>query len=217
MPSLQRGTGLAGTPAPPQTQTAPKPHKRRIDVDDELVVVGSRRDSKIRATHLAFGQVFDDQEWRVEGIGTVRSIPHTSPDRAQAQSGARWRAKQAVRTEGAAFGVGIEGYIERIGGVHFGGFHVVVAHWDGTNGEASTAQIEIPQSYVRQVYEGGSLNQIIERLVIASSGPLTESDDIRNSFWSFMTGGALNRETGTYQGIALALARFKRPNQFSED
>lgn len=170
------------------------------------VVVASRNPAKRRAVQRAFADVLPGSALRVESLSVPSGVKDQPDADEETRRGAhqRVRAAQAARP-GADFWVGLEGGLERIGGVWLASAWMVVRAADGRVGEARTPTLPLPPD-VQALLEGGmELGEANDRVFAT-----TDSKQGGGAF-GLLTGGRLTRSGVYAQTLALALLPLTHP------
>jgi inosine/xanthosine triphosphatase len=165
------------------------------------VVVGSLNPVKIAAARAVFGR------WK-EGAVTVDAVDVPSGvaaqpwDDAETRRGALNRARQALRQDGADFGVGLEGGLLEVDGALYTSAWCAVVRADGVIGIAGGENLQLPSSVVEHVRAGRELGEAVD----AVTG--RENTKHHGGAIGAFTAGRLTRQTAYEHVLTLALARF---------
>ncbi len=164
-----------------------------------LAAVGSDNPVKVNAVKRAFGAFFGE----IPEVKAVKVSSGTSPEPfySEVLRGAKNRAERAMEIVARAdFGVGIEGGVVRVAGVHYLGGLVYVVARDGTVGRGFSGLFECPPEILERLIRGEELGDVIAQL--------TGEPEAKRGKGAigFLTGGAVDR-TGLYEhGVLMALA-----------
>lgn len=173
------------------------------------IAVGSHNPVKLEAVRLGFEAVWNDAEHTVFGVDVTSGIADQPMSDEESLTGARNRAKEALReSPGAHFGVGLEGGLHKIGGQYFDCGWIVVVDKEGREGIGSTARILTPPKIVELIEQGMELGAANDALFGAVNSKQAQGH------FGLMTNNAMTR-TGAYRdGVIVALSRFLHPHLF---
>ncbi|MEM1984631.1 MAG: inosine/xanthosine triphosphatase, partial [Candidatus Korarchaeum sp.] len=159
---------------------------------------GSTNPVKVEAVRRAFSRFW---EVEVRGVKVDSEVP-AEPFGAAAMEGARNRARKALRTLNADFGVGIEGGIFYLFGNYYCAGFVWVERSDGAQSTGTSGWFECPRSFLPELLTGTELGDLMAKL----SG----KDDIKREEGAigFFTRGTVNRVDLYTHGVLMALVKF---------
>ena len=169
------------------------------------VVVGSKNPVKIQATKEAFEKLWPKKNRSVIGLEVKSGVSDQPMSDEESIKGASNRAKKALKTGKADFGIGFEGGLHKIGEKWFDCGWVVVVNKKGQIGIATTVRVEIPRKMMRLIIKGKELGEVID---IHSGGVNMKQ---KEGHFGFITNGAITRAEGYRDGLIMALARFLHP------
>jgi inosine/xanthosine triphosphatase len=123
-------------------------------------------------------------------------------------TGARNRAKKALESLGADYGVGLEGGLQEIEGNWFDAGWIVVVDKEGNEGIGSTIRMMTPEKMMDLIKQGMELGHVNDKLFGL------ENSKHGDGHFGLMTNGAITRTDGYRDGVIAALARFIKPEVF---
>ncbi|GCE48154.1 inosine/xanthosine triphosphatase [Thermosporothrix hazakensis] len=173
-----------------------------------FVAVGSTNPVKIAAVHQAFQQVWPESIWQIEGVSVTSDVSAQPMSNEECITGARNRARKALQTLKADYGVGLEGGLFQVGDAWFNTGWIVVIDAVGREGIGATIAMATPESVMRFIQEGMELGDICDRLFHQ------ENSKQGDGYFGLLTQNAVTRTTGYTQGVLSALARFLSPELF---
>jgi len=173
-----------------------------------IVAVGSRNPVKIAAASAGFAALWPDQAWRVEGCDVPSGVPDQPMSNAESIEGARNRAFRARRALGAAWGVGIESGLERIGETWFSTGWVVIVDAGGNEGVASSMLRPVPLPSMALVLQGHELGHANDQVFG------TVNSKQATGLIGLLTNDVLTRKGVFRDAVIAALARFLHPELF---
>ncbi len=165
------------------------------------VVVASLNPVKVAATRAVFGR------WKagpvtIDAVDVPSGVAAQPWGDAETRRGALHRARQALRQNGADFGVGLEGGLLEVDGALYTSAWCAVARADGVIGVAGGENLQLPSRVVEQVRAGRELGYAID----AVTG--RENTKHHGGAIGAFTVGWLTRQTAYEHVLTLALARF---------
>lgn len=172
------------------------------------IAVGSKNPVKIACVQQAFEKVFPDTTWEVEGIDVVSGVSDQPMSDKESITGARNRAKKALESLGADYGVGLEGGLQEIEGNWFDAGWIVVVDKEGNEGIGSTIRMMTPEKMMDLIKQGMELGHVNDKLFGM------ENSKHGDGHFGLMTNGAITRTDGYRDGVIAALARFIKPEVF---
>jgi len=172
------------------------------------VAVGSTNPVKVSSTKQAFQAVWPNEKWTIEGVSVKSGVPDQPMSDEQSIKGATNRAKRALKTLRADFGVGLEGGIQKIGKNYFDCGWVVVVNKTGAIGVGSSAKVIVPVKMMKHIKRGVELGIACD-IVFKSKNSKQE-----NGHFGLMTKNIITRTSGYKDGIVMALVRFIHPHLF---
>jgi inosine/xanthosine triphosphatase len=172
------------------------------------IAVGSKNPVKIACVQQAFEKVFPDTTWEVEGIDVVSGVSDQPMSDKESITGARNRAKKALESLGADYGVGLEGGLQEIEGNWFDAGWIVVVDKEGNEGIGSTIRMMTPEKMMDLIKQGMELGHVNDKLFGL------ENSKHGDGHFGLMTNGAITRTDGYRDGVIAALARFIKPEVF---
>ncbi len=183
------------------------------------VIVGSTSPTKVKAAELVFGQLFS--ALLVRALALPSGVPDQPIGYEETRVGAVNRAQAALKTEGATWGLGLEGGVrfDEIGTAWLFGV-VAVGHsiTRQATGPATrqnehsqiytsrTAELLLPESVGQRAKAGEELGHIMDEL--------WQTTDIKKGVGTvgLLTNGQVTRTQVWQQALALALAPFLHPD-----
>jgi inosine/xanthosine triphosphatase len=172
------------------------------------IAVGSKNPVKIACVQQAFEKVFPDTTWEVEGVDVVSGVSDQPMSDKESITGARNRAKKALESLGADYGVGLEGGLQEIEGNWFDAGWIVVVDKEGNEGIGSTIRMMTPEKMMDLIKQGMELGHVNDKLFGL------ENSKHGDGHFGLMTNGAITRTDGYRDGVIAALARFIKPEVF---
>jgi len=172
------------------------------------IAVGSLNPVKLAAVEQAFSIVWPDLVWEVIGAEVASGVSAQPMSDRESIRGAINRAKKSINEVKAAYGVGLEGGLQKIGKRWFDCGWIAVIDKQGNLGIASTARIETPPKIFELVNRGIELGSAIDLLLNTTNSKQNEGH------FGVMTRGLIKRQDAYREGVVVALARFIRPKVF---
>lgn len=172
------------------------------------VAVGSENPVKIEAVKEAFKKVWPKNKLEIVGVKVSSGVSDQPMSDKEAIKGATNRARRALKSTGADFGVGLEGGVNKIGSRWFDCGWMVVTDKKGRIGIGSGTRIETPEKIMKLLREGrelGTANDILFGTKNSKQG---------QGHFGLMTNGILTRKSEYVTGIISALSRFLHPEIF---
>jgi inosine/xanthosine triphosphatase len=175
-----------------------------------LVAVGSLNPVKINAVKQAFEKVFPEDTWNVQGVAVKSGIPDQPMNDRQSIRGARNRARRAMKTLQADYGVGLEGGLHKIGKQWFDTGWMVIIDKQGNEGVGSTIRMKTPDVMMKHIHAGMELGQVNDLIFKKNNSKQA------NGHFGLMTNDAITRTSAYVDGLVAALVAFIHPNLFEE-
>lgn len=172
------------------------------------VAVGSENPVKIGAVKESFKKVWPKKKWQIIGVKVSSGVSDQPMSDKEAIKGATNRAKRAMKSIGADFGVGLEGGVNKIGKTWFDCGWMVVIDKKGRTGIGSGTRIETPEKIMRLLRQGRELGTANDILFGTKNSKQAEGH------FGLMTNGILNRKSEYVSGLISALSRFLHPEIF---
>lgn len=169
------------------------------------IAVGSNNPVKIKAAKDAFNALWPTKKWIVEGVGVSSGVADQPMSDEESIKGAGNRAKRAMKTLNADFGVGLEGGLQKIGNKWFDCGWAVVINNKGEFGIASTARIETPKKLMKLIKKGKELGEVNDLYF------KKENSKQGQGHFGLMTNGVITRAQGYKDGLVMALTRYLHP------
>ena len=179
------------------------------------VIVGSTNPVKVEAVRIAFTRVWPEQAWEIQGISVPSGIASQPMSDEESIAGARNRARNAIDvhtaidTPDVAYGVGLEGGIQRVGTHYYDSGWCVVLDKQGREGIGSTIHLVVPPKMMRMIQQGKELGEVID-IVFQQ-----ENSKQAMGHFGLMTNNAVTRAGAYADGVVSALARFIHPELFT--
>lgn len=173
------------------------------------VVVGSRNPVKIAAVRAVLRRVYGEGV-EVEAREVKSGVPEQPWGDEETVRGARQRAEEALRAEGAALGVGLEAGLVAVGGDIFTCAWCVVMRRDGTTGVAGGANLLLAPAVAEAVRAGAELGPTMDAL--------TGSHNTKQGRGAIgiLTRGYLDRQSSYEHLLTLAMARLLTPHYYEQ-
>ncbi len=197
--AAERDANLAG-----QTHLPRSSEMRRT-----IVAVGSTNPAKVEAVRAAFVALWPEHIWEVRAVSVASGIAAQPMSDEESITGARNRARAALESGEAAFGVGLEGGLQQVGEWWFDSGWIVVRDREGREGIGSTAKIIVPPAMLELIQQGMELGDAVDRLFQQHNSKQAQGH------FGLMTGGAITRAAAYKDGVLSALARFVHPHLFA--
>lgn len=172
------------------------------------VAVGSKNRVKIEATKKAFESVFPDEKWEIEGIDVKSEVSDQPMSDTESVTGAKNRARKALKALTADFGVGLEGGLHEVEGEWFDSGWIVIVNTKGEEGIGSTIRMSLPKKIMQHIHKGIELGLACD-IVFA-----TKDSKQSTGHFGLMTNNAVTRESCYRDGVVAALARFVHEELF---
>lgn len=173
------------------------------------IAVGSDNPTKIEPVQKVFSSLFG--KVNVVGVKVGSGVSEQPKSSHEIFLGAKNRAKRSLAAvDGAKYGVGIEGGLEEREYGWFESSLVVIVNTDGEMGIGSSGGIVLPDSFLKEINKGKSLEEVIdERLGTHKIGRGI-------GMFGVMTNEYVTRSAGVEHGVAFALSRFLHGDLFEE-
>lgn len=164
-----------------------------------IVAVETENPAKLKAVDVAFREAFPNAGLEVRQVVCGLDTPEQPLDEAIA-IGAHQRARAAVETPDADYGVGIEAGLLALPGSEnpFSIQVCVIMDRDGTASVGLGPGYQLPKDLLQAVMHGASLRDAFERL-------LNEDDPNRHGAVYYLSGGRIDRTELTVQAVRMAL------------
>lgn len=177
-----------------------------------IVAVGSQNPSKLEAVRLGFCAYAPETEWTVVGTPASSGVGDQPMSPLETVRGAHARAKHALElAPEAAYGVGLEGGLERLDGEWYDRGWIVVRHRDGREGIGSTVGMPVDKEVIRLVLEEG------QELGIAADRVFgTVNLKMAQGHFGFMTNNLITRATGYRDAVIVALSHLRHASVASQ-
>ena len=192
----------AGAPDAGAAQTVRLPADRR----PEKIAVGSGNPLKLRAVKKVLAQMGENIE--VVAVPAESGVSHTPQSNEETIAGAARRAREAKKTDRAAWGIGLEGGMARFAGTWFSGVWCVIT--DGNRSfPGGGVHFQLPPHLVERIVKnkeemGPCLDEI--------SGVKTSKKKMGAE--GILTKGLLDRENTLAAAFRYALAPFLHPGWY---
>lgn len=175
-----------------------------------LVAVGSTNPVKIEAVRSAFETLWLEQSWEIRAVSVASGVAPQPMSDLESITGARNRARTALSSTDAIYGVGLEGGLQQVGEWWFDSGWIVVVDRNGCEGIGSTAKLVIPTQMITLIHQGMEMGEAVDVVF--------QQQNSRQSHGHFglMTRNAITRTKAYADGVLVALARFVHPHIFDE-
>jgi inosine/xanthosine triphosphatase len=172
------------------------------------VAIGSTNPVKVESARIAFEQLWPDQKFEFKGINVKSGVSDQPMTLEDAIKGATNRAKRALKSELADYGVGLEGAIEPVGKhwIEFGA--VVVVNQSGQMGIGLSPALLVPTKVRKLLKTGLELGAVSDIIFKRTNSSKEEG------FFGLMTNHLITRSKGYSYGVVMALTRFLHPEVF---
>jgi inosine/xanthosine triphosphatase len=174
------------------------------------VAVGSLNPVKVSAVKQAFEKIFPDETWIVEGVSVKSGVSDQPMSDRETIRGARTRAKRALKTLNADYGVGLEGGLHQLGKQWFDTGWMVIADKNGNEGIGSTIRMRAPQKMMALIHTGMELGDVNDILFQRKNSKQAEGH------FGLMTKNAVTRTSAYVDALIAALTPFIHPHLFAE-
>ena len=128
------------------------------------IIIASRNPVKINATRLAFGKMFPDEEFILEGISVPSEVPDQPLSCEETRRGALNRSNNAkAHTKDADYWVGIEGGIEKLDDGMMT-FAWIILQSEELVGKSRTSAFFLPRAVIELIDSGmelGHANDVV--------------------------------------------------------
>ena len=172
------------------------------------VAIGSKNPAKIKSVQLAFEQIFPNEKWEFVGVNVESGVSDQPMSDKECIFGAKNRAKNAIKSECADYGVGLEGGLQKQGEHYFNGGWVAVVDKLGNEGIGAGVKTLVVPAIAKMV-EGG-LELGVADDIFFKRQKSKEGD----GYVGIMTNNAITRVEGFKHGVICALARFLKSDLF---
>lgn len=173
------------------------------------VAVGSTNPAKQAAVQAVFGRLAPGVRVRPVAV-TMPPEVGEMPIGEQVKQGAIHRAKEAL-SPADAFGVGLEGGVEFVDGACYLLNWAVVVARDGRIGAAPSAKLLLPAGFARAIRSG----KVLGELMVEKVG--RADVNAKEGAVGYLTRGLIDRKRFFEECLALALAPFLRPEEYSNE
>ncbi len=172
------------------------------------VAVGSKNPAKLESVRLAFKEIWPEEEWKIIGVAAASGVSNQPMSDEEAITGARNRARHAIREAKAHYGVGLEGGLQKIGPQYYECGWMVVVDKANREGTGSSIKMHTPQHVMKLINQGKELGDVIDILFNRTNAKQAEG------YFGLMTKNAITRTEGYKDGVIAALTRFIHPHLF---
>ncbi len=170
------------------------------------ITVASRNPVKLRAAQSAFGQLFPEQSFVVNGVAVASGVPDQPRSVAETMRGARQRAENARAAQpDSDFWVGIEGGIEDTAQGMFCFARIYIFNHAGAVGLGQTAVFYLPREVAELVRAGMELGHA-DDIVFQR-----DNSKQANGAIGILTDDVVDREAYYIHAVIMALVPFKNP------
>lgn len=173
-----------------------------------LVAVGSTNPVKIEAVRIAFEMLWPEQLWEISSISLASGVASQPMSDLESITGARNRAKGALISGNAAYGVGLEGGLQQIDKWWFDSGWIVVIDRNGQEGIGSTAKLIVPPQMITMVLQGMEVGEAVDTLFQQQNSKQADGH------FGLMTKNTITRTRAYTDGVLTALTRFVHPHIF---
>ena len=171
--------------------------------------VGSRNPVKVEAARAALQTLVPEAE--VRGVEVRSGVADQPRSDEEALKGAEQRAAAALESSGAAYGIGIESGVDRVGGRLYGFTWAVIRDRDGRTGRGSSARFLLPPEVERALERGLELDAAMHAVTgVAGLGRAEGA-------MGYLTGGRVTREEAARQAMLFALAPLLHPELYPSE
>ncbi|HEX4715070.1 MAG TPA: inosine/xanthosine triphosphatase [Ktedonobacteraceae bacterium] len=174
------------------------------------VAVGSTNPVKIDAVRLAFETLWPEQLWEIRALPIDSGVASQPMSDWESIMGARNRAKGALHSGDAAYGVGLEGGLQQIGEWWFDSGWTVVMDRNGHEGIGSTAKLAVPPQMITMILQGMEVGEAVDAIFQQQNSKQS------HGHFGLMTKNTITRTKAYTDGVLTALARFVHPHIFDE-
>lgn len=174
----------------------------------QKIAIGSKNPAKIEAVRLAFEKVWPEKKFEFIGVEVSSGVTNQPMSDTESLKGATTRAKKALKTLRADYGVGLEGGLQKVSGIWLEYGMAVVINKKGEIGVGSSPRIEVPKKVIKLVKEGRELGDVGD--ILFGIPNLKQ----KQGYFGEMTKGHITRSFGYSQGVIMALVRFLNPQLF---
>ncbi|KAJ3281529.1 hypothetical protein HDU79_010684, partial [Rhizoclosmatium sp. JEL0117] len=132
---------------------------------DLLVAVGTTNPTKLNAVKSALQTIFPNQTIIVKGVKVPSGVSDQPLSDVETIEGAVNRAKRALElVSEAAYGIGVEGGIDKVGENYFGFGWTAVVDRQGAVGTGCSARFQVPMKVMKPILEGEEMAVVIDRV-----------------------------------------------------
>lgn len=175
-----------------------------------LVAVGSKNPVKIEAVKLAFKKVWPNENWEFVVAEVDSGVSDQPMKNSESIYGARNRAKKALVSLNADYGVGLEAGLQRVRKNWYEQGWCCVVDDKGVEGIGSSISLQVPNVFMDKIFEEKEMDKVIEEVLGYGYKDLGQ----REGFFGLMTNNLLNRTEAYCDGVISALAIFINPYLF---
>jgi inosine/xanthosine triphosphatase len=170
-----------------------------------IIAVGSQNPVKIEAVRLAFERLWPAERWQVQGCVANSGVTAQPMTDTEACCGARARAASALKQLNAAYGVGLEGGLQKVDQYWFNCGWAAVSDRAGSEGIGTTIRMVVPERLMRIVLSGKELGEACDEVFQSRNTKQAEGH------FGLMTKNAIDRTTAFRDAVIAALAPFISP------
>jgi len=175
------------------------------------VAVGSKNPVKVGAVKAGFESYWREIPVQVTGFEVASGVSSQPLSDEESLKGARNRAQKALHAlPAAAFGVGIEGGLQKIENVWTDTQWVVVVNRAGKVAIGQSVRVEVPDSMVELIHQGLELGEVIDKVFGQTN--MKHAGGYINE----VTQGLINREQQCLGAVISALVPFATPELFKK-
>ncbi|MDB4952004.1 MAG: hypothetical protein JWM27_4653 [Gemmatimonadetes bacterium] len=168
-----------------------------------IIRVGSTNPAKVQPVKTVAKMLFGGVD--VMGVRVPSGVSAQPTTEQETVQGALQRARNALVSGPADYGVGIEGGIGTVGGMWFGFQWVAVADRDGRVGLSSSARFPLPDRLGQEILGGREMSEVMDALVGTSGIGRKEG------VMGVLTAGHVTRAAAIAQALHFAFGRFLAP------
>ncbi len=170
-----------------------------------LVAVGSTNPVKINSVRTAFGLLWPEQDWTVEGVAVASGVAEQPMTDEETRQGARTRASHARERLDADYGVGLESGLHPADGRWFNSGWVVVVDRTGVEGVGSTIRMVVPPRLMEIVHAGGEVGAACDEIFKGSNTKQGKG------LCGVLSNGAIDRTRAFTDAVVSSLTLFLHP------
>lgn len=170
------------------------------------IAIGSKNPVKIEATKKIMKRIY--KKVKITPVKVFSGVTHTPLSEEECIRGAINRAKKAIESTKADFGIGMEGGITKIFNKYFLHGWCAVIDKKGKIGLGGCNGLELPSPIVKKVIKGKELGEVMDEV--------TGMQDTKKKMGAvgIFTDGLTNRQEAWEQALMYAMTKWLKPKLY---